>query len=308
MILISIVLPILLLILAAWFISINYRAYIVNWGKELTTKKVLSYGFIVFIKTSIMYTIIIIIHLNFHKDHNLELVLFTGLYFIAAILQSAYSFGGFISRVKFIGNYSLSKFRKKSKEAEDFKNKIKDSAFEHYSTLIKAVVIIAFIVLFIPNISIFVISNIFYFLLIISFILLSLLLNNLIFFGLVSLMIFQYDPIGISLSEINFVVLFLSFIVLFIGVVIETRLDNRMFSIIASRMIKSINFNKGYTPIYQTKGIIVYQNKVNSYYYTYYRYNGIVVVFESFFDAKLSNYIVRKMINKGSQYLKYNGE
>ncbi|AIO19366.1 hypothetical protein KQ51_01490 [Candidatus Izimaplasma bacterium HR1] len=308
MIFISVVLPILLLILASWFISINYRNYITNWGKELTTKKIIKYGIQVFIKSSLMFGFIIIIHNYYHTEHHIELLLFVGIYFVVSIIQSAYSIGGFLSRFKFIMNYSLLKFRKKSQEAEDFKNRITDSAFDKYTFAIKLIIIASFLIIFIPNISVFILANIFYFLLIISLIILSLLLNNLIYFGFVSLMIFQYAPVDVSFTGINYLVILLSFLVLMIGVILETRLDSRMVKIVASRMIKDVNVSVGFTPVYQKKGIIVYQNNHNLYYYVYYRYNGIVVVFESFFDAKLSNFIVRKMVNKGSQYLQYNGE
>lgn|GEM_PF-1566000 len=301
---ISIVLPISLLILAIWFIRINYNSYIYNWRNELTVKKIFYYGVPAIIKSAVLLFLVIFIHNHFHSDHYLELTLFITIYIVVAIIQSAYSFGGFISRFKYISTYALKLFRTKSMEAETFKDKLLENSFIRYSLLIRSLIVISFLVLFLPNISIFVVSNIFYFLVVISLLLLSLVLNNLIYFGLISLMIFQYDPTEISFINVNYVVLILSYLTILVGMVIETRMDNRMFKMIANRMIKDINFKKGYIQIYQTKQTIVYQNTVNKYYYVYYRLHGIVTVFESMFDAKISNSIIRKMIFKGTQYLR----
>lgn len=301
---VSVILPILLLILGFWFIKINYRSYFLNWKKELTLSKILRYGSLAVSKSIIILILIIIIHNNFHNDHRLELFLFILLYLLFATFQSAYSIGGFISRMKYVGLYALSMFRKKSKEADDYIDKVFDSSFLRFSFLIKILIVIVFIIIFTPSITIFVVSNIFYFLIILSMLLLSLILNNIIYFGLISLIIYQFDPIGISISEVNYIVLTSSYLVILVGIVIETRMDNRMFRIVASRMVKSLNFKKGYTMIYYKKNKIVYQNKINNYYYVYFRLNGIVTVFESMYDAKLTNFLVRKMIFKGTQYLR----
>lgn len=307
-VIIPIVLPILLLIMAFWFIKINYRSYVINWKNELTIKKVLNYGIIAFLKSSILFILIIVIHNYFHSDHLLELILFIGLYIVFAIIQSSYSIGGFLSRMKYIGKYSLSTFRKKSKEADNLLEKIIDEPFLKYSVLIKIIIIISFLFIFTPNITIFVISNIYYFLIIISLILLSLVLNNIIYFGLISLIIFQFHPVNISFFDVNYIVLILSYLVLLVGIIFETRMDNRMFKIIASRTVKDLNFKIEYTQVYNRKDIVVYQNNLNKYYYVYFRLNGIVTVFESMFDAKLSDFLVRKMVFKGTQYLKEFGE
>jgi hypothetical protein len=236
------------------------------------------------------------------------MLLFILLYLIFATIQSAYSFGGFVSRMKYIGSYSLHMFHKKSKEADDYIDKVLDSSFLKYSLSIKLVIVISFIFFVTPNITLFIASNIFYFLVILSMLFLSLGLNNIIYFGLISIIIFQFDPVNISFYDVNYIVLFSSYLVILIGTIIETRMDNRMFKIVASRMIKSLNFKKGYKIIYNKKDVIVYQSIYNNYYYIYFRINGIVTIFESMFDAKLSNFIVRKMIFKGTQYLKEFGE
>lgn len=305
---ISIVLPILLFILAIWFIRINYNSYMINWGKELTFKKILYYGLPVVIKTTGLYVLIIMIHNDFHSDHLLELILFILIYVIVAIFQSAYSIGGFLSRLKYIKSMAINLIKKKTQETEEYVNKIIDDSFMKYSYIIKVIILFAFIVIFIPNITVYVLSNIFYLIVIISLLLFSLALNNIIYFGIISLIIFQFDPIGVSFAETNYIVLASSYLVMMSGMIIETRMDNRMFKIVASRMVKDLNFDLGYSVVYYRKDVTVYQNKTNNYYYMYYRLNGIVTVFESKFDAKLSIFIIKKMIFKGTQYLKQFGE
>lgn len=304
---ISIVLPILLLILAGIFIRRNYQSYLHNWRHELTRKKVLYYAVVTNIKSIILFSVIIGIHNYFHSDNNLEVVLFVLLYFILAIFQSAYSMGGFISRMKYIYDYIINMFKKSNREAIALKDKFLENIFHKYSLIVKIIIVISFLAIFIPNIGLFVLTNMFYFIVILSLLFLSVFLNNVIYFGLVSLMIFQYDPLEISLVDVNYIVLFLSYFVILVGIVLETRMDNRMVRIVASRMIKDINFSRGYVIVYSTKQIIVHQNKINGNYYIYFRLKGLVVVFESMFDAKLSNYVVRKMIRKGRQYLVLNG-
>ncbi|MBN2604700.1 MAG: hypothetical protein JXR62_02605, partial [Bacilli bacterium] len=138
--------------------------------------------------------------------------------------------------------------------------------------------------------------------------LLTFALNNIIYFGLVSLMIFQYDPVSITLSHGHPAILILSYLVLIIGLTIETRFDNRMCHIVGSRVVKQVDFSTGFIPVLYKKQYFVYQNVLSGNYYIYYRLNGIVLLFESYYDAKLSKAVVKKMIFKGKQYLKLNGE
>jgi hypothetical protein len=300
---ISIALPIILLLFAVWFMRLNYRAYFINWRKELTFQKVLKYGLPIIIKSSILYFLIIVIHNYVHSEHRLELVLFILLFFVLSITQSAYSIGGFVSRIKFIFNYSVKQFNKKSEEADKFIARLFHDSFSKYTFFVKVVITASFLVFFLPNIGLFIASNIYFFLIIISFLLLSFMLNNIIYFGLISLMIFQYDPVSISFVNVNVIVVILSYLVLVAGFVIETRFDNRMFLIVGSRLIKKMNFGTKYYKMLQTRHHVVYQNTLNKNYYVYYRLNGIVLIFESYYDAKLSIFIVKKMIQKGIQYL-----
>ena len=301
---IPVILAVLLLILGFWFIKNNYRSYMTNWRKEITVRKLYSYGIIAVVKSLVLFVLIIVIHNYFHSDHRIELIMFILIYILLAIFQSAYSFGGFLSRIKYIFNYSINIFKKRSKDAETFRHEVFNDSFSKFSSLIRVLVFISFIIFFMPNITLFVFSNFLYVLLVVSLLLLSLVLNNIIYFGLISLIVFQIDPVGISFGSVNLGVLFLSYFIILIGIVIETRMDNRMFRLVASRMVKSLNFDKGYEIVYYRKNIVVYQNVINKNYYVYYRMNGIVTVFESMFDAKLTDFLVRKMIFKGTQYLR----
>lgn len=305
---VSIVIPVLLLILAVWFMRLQYRAYFINWREEITFRKSVSYGIPILIKSIVIFVLIILIHNRFHNDQKLELVLYIALFIIFSVIQSAYSTGGFKSRVKVITHFSHKYFNKYSKEADDFIDKIRNASFERYSYLIRILLLIAFITTFLPNIGLFVASNIAVFLFIMSLILLSVMLNNLIYFGFISLMIFQFDPVTLNIIHSNHIVLALSYLVILVGLIIETRLDNRMFSMVGNRAIKNVDFKKGYVKVYTGKSTLVYQNILNRYYYVYFRKHGIVIMFESLYDAKLTKAIVKKMIFKGTQYLQVNEE
>ncbi|MBU1020454.1 MAG: hypothetical protein KJ847_04505 [Firmicutes bacterium] len=305
---ISIFFPITLLVLAAWFMRINYNSYFKNWRKELSPIKLLYYGSQIFVKSSIIFGLIILIHNRFHQDSQIEVLLFVLLFILFSITQSAYSIGGFNSRIKYIFGYTLKMFHKKSNEVEVIADKIIKNNFSKYSFFVKTVVATAFLIIFLPNIGLFVISNIVYFLVIISLILLTFVLNNIIYFGLISLMIFQYQHDSMTLDNLNILVMTLSYLVLVIGLTIETRFDNRMCHIVGSRVIKQIDFKNGFIPVLYKNQYYVYQHVINKNYYIYYRLHGIVLLFESYYDAKLSKAVVRKMIFKGKQYLKLNGE
>jgi hypothetical protein len=130
------------------------------------------------------------------------------------------------------------------------------------------------------------------------------LLNNVIFFGIIGLIVFQYDPASINLSNANLYILTLTFLIILTGLVVETRMDNRMFFVKTVMSVKSFKWHLGYEKIHQSNEVIIYQNLVNHYYYFNYRITGLVIVYDSIIDLRLSPYITRKMIQKGTQYLR----
>lgn len=301
-------LPIVLLTIAFWFLLRQYRIVFINWRHELTIQKILYYSVQVLIKALIMLGLIIMIHNTFHSDHLLELTLFIGVFFIFSIIQSAYSLGGFIARIKYIYYYAKDFFTKRSMDATVFRNKIKIVTSQPYSFVAKLIIIIAFVVIFIPNITLFVTANILYLFFIFFLLLIAALLNNVIYFGVTALIIFQYDPVSITFSDMNWYVVVLTFMILLIGFVVETRMDNRMFFVKQIMSVKSFNFKLGYEEIYRSNTIIIYQNYINHFYYFYYRVTGLVIVYESLVDLRISPMIAKKMIQKGTQYLKQTSE
>jgi hypothetical protein len=304
----SIVLPIFFILFAIWFMKYNYQKVFYNWQKELTIKKVLFYSLPITIKSIVLFILIILIHNHFHEQFWLEMLLFVFAYFIFAIVQSAYSIGGFLSRMKFLFQHTVNLLNKKNPKIDQLTENITEVLKDSIPLIVKITIVFLFLLIFTPNISLFVFGHAIYMVLIASLLLVSLLMNNLIYFGLVSLMIFQFDPITLSFVNVNYIVATLSYIVLLFGIITETRLDNRMFTLKATRMVKDFNFNLGYVTVYDKRHITVYKNKITSYYYIYYRMNGLVIVYESMFDATLSTVVIKKMITKGTQYLKVNGE
>jgi hypothetical protein len=301
-------LPIVLLVIAFWFLIRQYRQVFMNWHKELTVKKILFYSVVIIVKAFIVLFILILIHNNFHDDHLIELTLFLSIFFVFAIVQSSYSFGGFLGRIQYIYHYAKEFFQQRSTNANTFRDSIVKTFKQPYSFMIKVGTILAFILVFTPNITVFVAANILYLFFIALLLIISMLLNNIIYFGIISLIVFQYEPSSIMLNDFNWYILTLTFLILLIGFVLETRMDNRMFFVKTVMNVKSFKWHLGYEQIHQTEDVIIYQNLVNHYYYFNYRITGLVIVYDSLINLRLSPFLARKMIQKGTQYLRQSNE
>lgn len=297
-----------MLSIAFWFLLRQYRFIFANWHKELTLRKILYYSIQVIVKALLMLLLIIMIHNNFHTEHLLELTLFILLFFLFSIIQSSYSISGFLARLRYIVYYAKDFFKKRSIDATVFRNKIQGVVNQPYSTFAKVIIIVLFILAFIPNITIFVTANVLYLLFIFFLLLLAAVLNNIIYFGLTALIIFQYDPVSVTFGDINGYVVALTMLILIIGFIVETRMDNRMFFVKSVMSVKSFNFKLGYEEIYRSKNIVIYQNYINHFYFFYYRVTGLVIVYTSIVDLRISPTLAKKMIQKGTQYLKESKE
>jgi hypothetical protein len=247
--------------------------------------------------------LIILVHNSFHDDQYLEVLIFISLLFTFSVIQSPFSLGGFLTRSKNLFYQVRTFYRDKSERADRFINKIIDIFVGKGQIMIKILIFIGFIFVFIPNITLFITSNILYFLLTIFLVSLSLLLNNVVYFGFVALLIFQFDPVSISFENVNYLVLFSSFIVLLLGLSIENRLEKKMFYLVTVMEVKRFNFKLGYHMLLDTKNTVVYQNVINQYYYVYFRKIGLVVVYYCDFDLSLSAYLERQMVREAKRYL-----
>lgn len=305
---ISIGLPIVLIAIAFWYLLRQYKRVFVDWHKELTMKKVGMYSIVIVIKALVALFFIVMIHNNFHSDHRIELILFVLLFFTFAVIQSSFSFGEFKARILYIYLYAKQFFEARSSDATKFRDRILTLFDKSYSYVIRLLIISAFIIVFIPNITVFIAANIFYVLFILMLVLIAAVLNNVIYFGLLALIVYQYDPASISFMDMNWYVMLLAFLILLIGFVVETRLDNRMFFIKTVMTVKSFKFHLGYEVIYHTNDLIIYQNMVNGFYYFNYRITGLVIVYDSLVNLKQSIFLQRKMIQKGKQYLRKSHE
>lgn len=305
---ISIGLPIVLITIAFWYLLRQYKRVFVDWHKELTIQKVSIYSFVILAKALIALFFVVMIHNNFHSEHQVELVLFVLLFFTFAVIQSSFSLGEFKARILYIYLYAKAFFEARSTDATVFRDTIKELFNKSYSIIIRLGIVTAFILVFIPNITVFIAANIFYVLFILLLVLIAAILNNVIFFGLLALIVYQYDPASITFSDFNWYVMLLALLILLIGFVVETRLDNRMFFIKTVKSVKSFKFHLGYEVVYQSNDLIIYQNLVNRLYYFNYRITGLVIVYESLVNLKQSIFLQRKMIQKGKQYLKQSHE
>lgn len=302
------VIPLLLMGFAYWYLKTFNTYELNNWYKEMTLQKVLKYSIEVIVKSVIVMTLIVFIHNSFHDDHFLELTLFVIIFFIYSVIQSGYSVSGFLNRNKHVHTTFFEFFRLSTNRLNKVLNSIDDRLFVQASILIKVVVVVVFIFIFIPSASVYITTNLIFIAIILFFIVLSLLQNNIIYFGLTSLIVFQFNDHAVSLANFNGWALVVSFSIILIGTAVETRLERRMFLLIRAMEVKKFNFNLGYQQTYESKHIIMYENTINHYYYVYYRKIGIVLVYHSILDPKVSNIVMRKMVNHGIGYLKQYGE
>ena len=301
---ISIIMPILLFVVAIIYLyHFNYRQ-LKFWRKEITYRKVFEYITVIFIKSAIAFTLVIFVHNSFHDDHLLELTLFVLIFFIFSVIQSGYSLSGFLNRNKLAYSSFIDYFHLSSTRLNKFINSIDDRVFFQAKTLVKVLIITLFVVLFIPNVSLFITTNVLFLLFIGVMVGLALLQNNVIYFGFMSLMVFQYYGEAVAFDNLNLFVLIPSFLILLVGITLETRLERRMFDLINVMPVKRFNFKLGYDVVYDRRQIIMYQNMINHYYYVYYRKIGVVVVYHSDIDPKVSNIVLNKMISFGNKYLR----
>ncbi len=294
-----------LLLIAYYYSSKMYYRQLLNWNNEITWKKVLMYITPISIKSIIALTLLIFIHNSFHDDHLLELTLFIFVFFLFSIFQSSFSIAGFFNRNKYVYGSFLSFFKGSSIKLNTLFGKLSNS-IDGAKLIIRLLIIVGFILVFIPNFSLYVTTNIIFLMLIILMVGLSLLQNNIIYFGLTSLLVFQLNESVIEWNNIPFLPLTLSFFVIVLGVVLETRLERRMFILIKVLPVKRLNFNLGYNIVWDKRSIIIYQNQINHYYYTYFRKIGVVVVYHSIYDAKISFMVLNRMIQYGKRYLTEN--
>lgn len=300
---ISVVFPILLIIVGFFYSFYVQRKYYSRWHKEISFKKFSIFVFPIFVKSIIIYSLIIIIHNSAHNDHYVEMILILLVFFMFSIIQSPYSISAFLSRGESLFYRVADYYKDKGARVDKFFNRLLDLAQGAGSTLVKVLIVIGFIIVFIPNISLFITTNILYFLLIVLLVGLSLIMNNILYFGLISLMIFQIEPVSMSLTDINYPVMILSYLVILIGLSLESRLETKMFFIINILEVKKLNFKLGYFKLKDTKNFVLYQNQVNHYYYIYFRQIGLVVVYYCDFKVELSEHVIKYMVKQGKRAL-----
>lgn len=300
---ISIVLPIILTSFGLYYAFHIQRKYYKEWIKDFTLQQFFIYIIPTFIKSVIIYGLIIFIHNSVHESQYVVMILYILVFFGYSIIQSSYSISAFLSRGETLV-YRMTHFYQDNGERVDkFFNRLLDVIQGAGSLFVKILIIIGFFIVFIPNISLFITTNILYFLLFILLIMLSLIMNNILYFGLISLMIFQIEPVSLSFNNINFIVMGASYVVILIGLSLENRLERKMFFVVNVLEVRKLNFNLGYSQIRNNKQYILYQNQVNHYYYIYFRQIGLVVVFHCDFKVELSNHVINYMIKQGKRTL-----
>ncbi|MCF7925501.1 MAG: hypothetical protein K9L26_03110 [Candidatus Izimaplasma sp.] len=300
---ISIILPILMLTLA-FYSMYHYQKHIFkNFIQDTAKSYAISTVFIALVKTAIALFLIVLVHNAFYDQSLTELVLLLVIFMGFSILQSAYSIGGFLTRNKLFYYQTKSIIINETKRFNQLFSWFNEQYRTHSKTLMKLVIIAVFVIVFLPNFSILLTTNLIFALLIIILVIISLAFNQLIYFGFVALLIFQYQPEVITFESMNLLLMSITFIVLFVGLSIDHRLQQKMFFLITMMPVKRFNFKLGYEKIADNKQVIIYKNIINQYYYVYFRKIGLVVVYHSEVDLKVSRVVQFKMIQYGKKYI-----
>ncbi|XFA98112.1 hypothetical protein ACAG96_04320 [Candidatus Izemoplasma sp. B36] len=292
-----------LVVLAIWFIRKNYRhfykGYKIDWSDNKFVFKLL----FILLKTIISLTLVIILHNLYHNEHFILMIIFSAIYIALSIFQSEYARVGFQSRVKYIINYIERIFLKRKKQAITIFKSLDNDEFDKYLIVVKILLLIILTFIFLSQISYFILTNLFYVMIISSFFLLTFILNSLIYFGFTSLVLLQYIPNAINFSSINYYIVSVAFIIIFIGLLFDSIFNERICIITGNYMIKHVKFDDNFNFVHRTSKVVIYQHNINRMYYLHFRTVGYVISFESYYDAKEYKSIIRKMIISGKKFL-----
>ncbi len=295
--------PIVLLVIGFVMSYHIHKISLSTWAKDFKLRNIATYALPTFAKSLLLMGMMIFIHNSLHDHHYIELTFFILIFAVFSIIQSPYSTMGFISRNRNLIQYAAAFFKEKSERADKFVNRISEIFVTNAVFIMKFLVLLSFLIIFLPNISFFITSNIIFFVALVGLLLFSLLLNNLIYFGLVSIMVFQIDPVSITFTNINYITFILSYITILIGLSFENRLQNKMFFFVTMMEVKRFNFKLGYETLHDKNRVTIYQNMINHYYYVYYRNIGLVTVYDCDFDLNKSKQLKKLLVKEGKSYL-----
>lgn len=300
---ISIALPIILIALAFTSMYHYQKNMFKNFIQETAKSYALSTVIIALAKTLVALVLLVFVHNSFHDNHYLELILYLVVFLLFSVIQSAHSWGGFLTRNKLFYYQTRSLVINESRRFSQLFNWFNEHYQEHSKTAIKVGVVIVFILVFLPNFSVLITTNILFIVLITALIIVSLVFNQLIYFGLIVLLLFQLQPETLTFESFDLLLMSLAFIVLFVGLSIDHRLQQKMFFLITMMPVKRFNFKLGYQKVSHTNQVTIYQNIINHYYYLYYHKMGLVVVYHSDVDVKMSKIVQLKMMRYGKKYI-----
>jgi len=297
----NILLPIMMFALAMYYLArILHIKLITASGYQMTSRNVY-HSSIAFLKTIFALLLLILIHNSFQTREVLELFLFLSVFLAYSVLQSSYSVGGFVSRMEQLFLSTKIFFTKNIKDLFRIVKTFHKSIYKHTSIYAKILVVAVFLFSFIPNASIFLFSNLLYSSLLVLFLTVPFFMTPSVYFGMISLLIMGNDGSNISVHSFNPLIMMLSFSILFLGMSLDRRMQNQMFLLITVLPVRKLNFKLGYEQLYFKGRMTIYRNYLNHYYYVYDRMNGVVVVYHTDINAKLSMRVLRKMVKQTKQ-------
>jgi hypothetical protein len=297
----NILLPIMMFILALYYLArIMHIKLLATNTYQMTTRNVY-HGSIAFIKTVVALLLLVFVHNSFHTREILELVLFLSIFLTYSVLQSSYSVGGFVSRMEQLFQSTKIFFTKNMRDLFRIVKTFHKSIYKHTSIYAKILVVGIFLFSFIPNASIFLFSNLVYSIILIVFLTVPFFLTPSIYFGMISLLIMGNQVENINFNSFNPLLMMLAFSTLFLGMSLDRKMQNEMFLLITVLPVKKLNFRLGYEQLYFKGRMTIYRNYLNHYYYVYDRTNGIVVVYHTDINARLSMRVLKKMVKQTKQ-------
>lgn len=297
-----------LIVIAFWFISKNYRHFYKGYKVDWRDRRFILRLLLIFVKTLVSLFVIVMIHNLYHEELYFSMLFLAVGYVFVSIIQSEYARVGFQSRFKYIINYIGRIFSNKKKQALKLFKGLNNDEFDRYLTIVKVLLLVILYIIFLSQIGFFILGNLYYVLVVSSLFLLTFILNNLIYFGFTSLVLLQFVPEAMTLSNVNYHILVIAFIIIFIGMLFDNIFNERICVIKGNYYIKHIKFDNHYQVIRWTSKIVIYQHKISRIYYIHYRSVGFVIAFESYYDAKTYKSILKKMIVTGKRFLVKNKE
>jgi hypothetical protein len=296
----------LLIMTAVFFIRNNYQRLIRNFKTIFIYDDVYAKIFWVVIKSILVLSMIFGVRSLIQFDYIVWAAILFGWFVVFSFLQSSYSRAGLVTRIHIMKQYfqNLVKESKTILDTNVYQKNQRD--MKKYLLLVKLVLFFFIGVVNVANLSWLLFTNVLQLVALLSIVLLTFILNNVFYFGVVAYIILLSHPGITGIGDINWIIVSYAFFTILIGMIFEMIFEEKMLIITQVRLVKDYKSTLEYEQVYDSRTVVVFQNPASKEYYVYYRTVGFVVVFESYYNAKQFRTIMKKMIHDGKRFLLYN--